>query len=91
MAEVEGNFLVENFFGEIYKGSCFDNDVRNFSLRKDKNELAEISAATAPVRMFNKVEVERESAQVFNEACRLCGDFANGFSNRFSGKIFDNI
>lgn len=84
---MEKDFFVESAFGEVYKGTFVDEDVKNFSLTQ-KNKPEEIVGATAPVRMHNEVDVDRESAQAVRTACNLGGDFGVNFSNHFSGKIF---
>ena len=87
---MEKDFFVEDAFGEIYRGTFFDEDVKNFSLMKnDKSE--EMIGAAAPVRMQNEVDVARESAQAVRAAYKLGGDFGVNFSNYFSGKIFGGI
>ena len=83
-------FFVESAFGEVYKGTFFDEDVKNFSLMQ-KNKTEEIVGAAAPVRMQNEVDVARESAQAVQAAYKLGGDFGVNFSNYFSGKIFGGI
>ena len=87
---MEKDFFVESAFGEVYKGTLVDEDVRNFSLTKN-NQSEEIVGAAAPVRMYNEVDVARESAQAVRAACNLGGDFGVNFSNYFSGKIFGGM
>lgn len=87
---MEKDFFVESAYGEIYKGTFFDEDVKNFSLMKN-NKSEEMIGAAAPVRMQNEVDVARESAQAVRAACNLGGDFGVNFSNYFSGKIFGGI
>ena len=83
-------FFVESAFGEVYKGTFFDGDVRDFSLIKN-NKSEEIVGGAAPVRMYNEVDVARESDQAVRAACNLSGNFGVNFSNYFSGKIFGGM
>ena len=83
-------FFVESAFGEVYRGTFFEEDIKNLSLRKNEKP-AEILGAAAPVRMQNEIDVERESAQAVQAAYKLGGDFGINFSNYFSGKIFGGI
>lgn len=88
--DMKKDFFVESAFGEVYKGTFFDEDVKNLSLMKN-NKSEEIVGAAAPVRMQNEVDVARESAQAVQAAYKLGGDFGVNFSNYFSGKIFGGM
>lgn len=88
------DFFVENAFGEIYEKTFLDEDIREFVeiANKTKNEKSgKVLAAENPVRMFNQVDVDRESVQAVNLNYKLGGDLSSNFSNYFSGKIFGNI
>ncbi len=88
------DFFVESAFGEIYKKTFFEEDIREFrELAKQarNTEPNKILTAENPVRMFNQVDVERESGQAVNSHYKLNGDFGNSFSNYFSGKIFGDM
>ena len=88
------NFLVESFSGEIYERDFFDNEIREFSRRKQEScgsKSGENKFVAEPFRKFNEVDLDRESFQAVNSNYKLTGDFAFGFSNNFSGKIFFNV
>ena len=88
------DFFVESAFGEIYKKSFLDEDIREFTERaaqsKD-NKPEKILAAEDPVRMFNQVDIERKSTQAVNSHYNLSGNLSSNFSDYFSGKIFGGI
>lgn len=88
------DFFVESAFGEIYEKSFLKEDIREFKMRAQQSrdkEPEKILAAENPVRMFNQVDIERESNQAVNAHYKLTGDFGVSFSNNFSGKIFGDI
>lgn len=92
---MQKDFFVESAFDEIYKKTFLDEDIRDFAMRakqsRENKKPEEILTAQDPVRMFNEVDINRESTQAINANYRLNGDFNNNFSNYFSGKIFGNI
>lgn len=89
------DFFVESAFGEIYKKTFLDEDIREFvnsTHKPKKNKESQVVELVAdPVRMFNEVDIERESSQAVNAHYKLTGDLSSSFSNYFSGKIFGNI
>ena len=78
--------MEKNFLGATLReiSDMFDNMREEKKSSKDK-------PVTEPVRMFNKVDVDRESVQAVNSNYKLSGDFNNIFSSGFCGKIFGNI
>ena len=90
-----GNFFIEDAFGEIYEGTFFAEDMKNFSSHSQKSaadaEEAAINAATSQVRMSTQSEVLRESNKAFLSACDLGKNFGGSFSPQFAGKIFSNF
>ena len=88
------DFFVESAFGEIYEKTLFEDDIREFKRLTEQarnTDPKKILTAENPVRMFNQVDIERESTQAVNSHYKLSGDFGNSFSNYFSGKIFGDM
>ena len=89
-----GNFFTENAFGEVYEGSFFAEDVKDFSSSYSKSpadsEEAAIRTATSQVRMSTETEVLRESGKAFMQACNF-NNLSNGYVPNFAGKIFSNF
>lgn len=90
-----GNFFVEDAFGEIYEGTFFADDMKNFSSHSKKSpansEEAAIMSATSQVRMATKSEVLSESGRAFLSACNFGKGLGSGCSPQFAGKIFGNF
>ncbi len=90
-----GDFFVEDAFGEIYKGSFFAEDMKNFSSHSQQSaadsEEAAIRSATSQVRMSTESEVLRESGKAFMSACDFGRNLWSGYSPHFAGKIFGNF
>ncbi len=89
------NFFVEDAFGEIYEGTFFAEDMKNFSSHSSNSaadaEEAAIRSATSQVRMSTESEVLRESGKAFVSACNFGRNLVSGHSPQFAGKIFGNF
>ena len=74
------------------KNTIFDDDIQElFKIARkscERNEFSKIETVANPVRMFNEVDIDRESVRAFDSNCKLSGDFGVNSFNYFSGKIF---
>ena len=91
----EKYFFQENAFGDMYEDSFLADEFPRRPPEKSKvnnsAEAAEISAATAPVRLSNEVDALQQAERAINSAYALGGNFGNGNSNNFSGQILGGI
>ena len=87
-----GNFFAENAFGEVYEGTFFAEDVKDFlssySHSAAEAEEAAVRAATSAVRMSTESEVLRESGRAFISACDFNKNLGSSYTPNFAGKIF---
>lgn len=90
-----GSFFVEDAFGEIYEGTFFADDMKNFSSNSSKSAAnkkeAAIYSATSQVRISTESEVLRESDRAFLTACNLDNSMLCGRPVHFVGKIFSDF
>ena len=88
-------FFAEDAFGEMYEGTFFAEDMKNFSSHSsnsaDDSEEAAIRSATSQVRMTTEAEVLRESGKAFVSACDFGRNLGSGYLPHFAGKIFGNF
>ena len=88
-------FFQEDAFGDMYEESFLADEFpkRRPESPKIENsaEAAEISAATARVRLSNEVDAGQQTMQAINSAYALGGNLGGGSSNNFSGQIFGGI
>ena len=90
----EKNFFREDAFGDMYEDSFLADE---FPKRPPENkidnnaEAAEISAATARVRLTNEVDAGQEATKAMSSAYNLGGALGGNGSNNFSGNIFGGI
>ena len=90
-----GKFFAEDAFGEVYEGSFFAEDIKNFASHSEDSaadsEEAAIRSATSQVRMSTQSEVLRESGKAFLSACDFGKNFSSGYLPQFAGRIFSNF
>ena len=90
----EKNYFQENAFGEMYEDSFLADE---FPKRPPENkidnptEAAEISEATARVRLSNEIDAGQEANKAISSAYNLGGGLGGSSSNNFSGNIFGGI
>ena len=88
-------FFAEDAFGEIYEGTFFAEDIKDFSSHSTKSaaddEDVAIRSATSQVRMSTESEVLRESDKAFASACDFGRNLGSGYLPHFAGKIFGNF
>jgi hypothetical protein len=91
----EKYFFKEDAFGEMYEDSFLADE---FPVRKSKNseeenttEAAEISAATARVRLSNEIDAGQQASKAISTAFDIGGNFGGGSSHNFPGQIFGGI
>ena len=89
---MEKVFLLEDNFKDIYKNTIFDDDIQElFKLARkprEEKEFTHSDTVADSVRMFNEVDVDRESVRAVDSNYKLSGNFGNNSFNNFSGKIF---
>lgn len=91
----EKYFFQEDAFGEMYEDSFLADE---FPTRKpepskveNSAEAAEISAATAHVRLSNEIDAGQQANKAISSAFNIGGNFGGGSSYNFSGQIFGGI
>ncbi len=91
----EKYFFQENAFGDMYEDSFLADE---FPKRPPENskvensaETAEISAATAHVRLSNEIDAGQQANQAIHSAYDLGGNLGGGNFHNFSGQIFGGI
>ena len=89
------NFFQEDAFGDMYEDSFLADE---FPKRPPENskvdnsaEAAQISEATARVRLSNEVDAGQEANKALSSAYNLGGALGGNGSNNFSGNIFGGI
>ena len=85
----------ENAFGDMYEDSFLADEFPTRPPEKSKvdnsAEAAQISAATAQVRLSNEIDAGQEANRAISAAFNIGGNLGGGSFNNFSGQIFGGI
>ena len=89
------DFFQEDAFGAMYEDSFladeFPKRPPENSKVENNSEAAQISVATARVRLSNEVDAGQEANKALSSAYNLGGALVGNGSNNFSGNIFGGI
>lgn len=89
------DFFGEDAFGDMYEGTFFEEEFPksppDSAKAGNQREAAEISAATARVRMTNEIDAGQEANKAIHSAYDLGGNLGGGMPSNFGGRIFGGI
>ena len=88
------DFFGENAFGDMYAGTFLEEEFPNRAPEKNsgnQKDAAEISAATAHVRLSNEIDAGQEANKAISSAYDLGGNLNGGLPPSFAGRIFGGI
>ena len=92
---MNNKFFQEDAFGAMYEDSFLADEFPKRPPEKAKienqSDAAEISAATAHVRLSNEIDAGQQANKAINSAFNIGGNLGGASSNNFSGQIFGGI